>query len=90
MSTAVLAKQQQWPVRCNSVHPDGIATPMVMDIPGSPVQLSPEQAAHAASFGCLPDAVADVIVFLASEESRHINGAAIAVDNTSTIHAPYL
>ena len=90
MSTAVHCKQQGYKVRCNSVHPDGIFTPMVMDIPGTPVQLPQDKAMLAASFGSPPDAIADVVLFLASDASRQINGAAISADNTSTIYPPYL
>jgi 3(or 17)beta-hydroxysteroid dehydrogenase len=90
MSTAVYCKQQGNKVRCNSVHPDGIATPMVMNIEGEPVVMDQAKSIHAASFMCEPQAIADVLVFLASDASRHINGAAISVDNTSTIHPPYL
>ena len=89
MSTAVYLKQQGRTLRCNSVHPDGIITPMVMDIAGSPPQMSRDMGMQAASFACEPGAVADVIAFLVSDEARHINGAAIKVDNTSTIHPPY-
>jgi 3(or 17)beta-hydroxysteroid dehydrogenase len=89
MSTAVYLKQQGRAVRCNSVHPDGIITPMVMDIAGSPPQMSRDMGVQAASFVCEPAAVADVIAFLVSDQARHINGAAIKVDNTSTIHPPY-
>ena len=89
MSTAVYLKQQGRAVRCNSVHPDGIITPMVMNIEGEPTVMSREMGMQAASFACEPEAVADVIAFLASDDARHINGAGIRVDNTSTIHAPY-
>ena len=89
MSTAVYLKQQGRAVRCNSVHPDGIITPMVMNIEGEPPEMSREMGTQAASFACEPEAVADVIAFLASDDARHINGAGIRVDNTSTIHAPY-
>ena len=89
MSTAVYLKQQGRTVRCNSVHPDGIITPMVMNIEGEPPVMSREMGMQAASFACEPEAVADVIAFLASDDARHINGAGIRVDNTSTIHAPY-
>ncbi len=90
MSTAVHAKQQGLNVRCNSIHPDGILTPMVMNIEGRPPSLTENQAMHAASFSCEPGAVADVVLFLASDASRHVNGAALSVDNTSTIYPPYL
>jgi len=43
-----------------------------------------------APFICQPEDVANSILFLASDESRHINGAAICLDNTATIHPPYL
>ena len=89
MSTAVYLKQQGRAVRCNSVHPDGIITPMVMNIEGEPPVMSREMGMQAASFASEPEAVADVIAFLASDDARHINGAGIRVDNTSTIHAPY-
>jgi len=90
MSTAVHCKQQGYGVRCNSVHPDGIATPMVMNIEGTPVEMTGEQATHAGSFATTPDAIADVVLFLASPDSRQINGAALCADNTSTIYPPYL
>lgn len=90
MSTAVYAKQQGLNVRCNSIHPDGIMTPMVMNIEGTPPSLTETQAMHAATFSCPPDAIADVVLFLASDASRHMNGAALSVDNTSTVHPPYL
>ena len=90
MSTAVYCKQQGNRVRCNSLHPDGIATPMVMNIEGEPVVLDQAKSKHAASFMCEAEAIADVLVFLASDASRHINGAGISVDNTATIHPPYL
>ena len=56
---------------------------------GAPPEMSREMGMQAASFACEPEAVADVIAFLASDDARHINGAGIRVDNTSTIHAPY-
>lgn len=90
MNAAVYARKQGYGVRCNSVHPDGIITPMVMNIPGESPTMSDEQRATAAGFTAHPEAIADVVVFLASDDSRHINGAAIAVDNTSTITPPYV
>ena len=40
-------------------------------------------------FMCRPEDIANTILFLCSDESRHINGAAIVVDNTATISHPY-
>lgn len=89
-STAVHARKQGYAVRCNSIHPDGIVTPMVMSIPGTPPVFSEEQQRNAASFTAMPEAIADVVVFLASDASRHVNGAQISVDNTATITPPYI
>ena len=90
MSVAVHCQTNQLPIRCNSIHPDGILTDMVTDMKGEFPEMTPDQAMKAYSFACEPEAVTDVIYFLASHESRHINGAEIRVDNSSTIQMPYL
>lgn len=90
MSTAVLCKQQGRGVRCNSIHPDGINTDMVREIAASLPAGDKQQYQRTAPFICQPEDIANTILFLASDESKHINGAAIAIDNTATIHPPYL
>ncbi|WP_438984798.1 SDR family oxidoreductase [Aequoribacter sp.] len=90
MSTAVLCKQRANKVRCNSIHPDGINTDMVREIAGQANSHDPDQYKNSAPFLCQPEDVANVIFFLASDDSRHVNGIALSVDNTSTIHPPYL
>ncbi len=90
MSTAVLCKQRANKVRCNSIHPDGINTDMVREISGQTKSHDPEQYKNSAPFMCQPEDIANVIFFLASDDSRHVNGIALSVDNTSTIHPPYL
>ncbi|MDG0980826.1 MAG: SDR family oxidoreductase [Halieaceae bacterium] len=90
MSTAVLCKQRANKVRCNSIHPDGINTDMVREIGGQTKNHDPDQYKNSAPFMCQPEDIANVIFFLASDDSRHVNGIALSVDNTSTIHPPYL
>ena len=90
MSTAVLCKQQGSGVRCNSVHPDGINTKMAREIAADMPADVIAGYQRTAPFICQPEDVASTILFLASDESRHINGAAICLDNTATIHPPYL
>ena len=63
---------------------------MVTHMKGEFPEMTPDQAMKAYSFACEPEAVTDVIYFLASHESRNINGAEIRVDNSSTIQMPYL
>lgn len=89
MSTAVLCKQRANKVRCNSVHPDGINTDMMREVSGE-AKADPDQYKNSAPFICQAEDVANVIFFLASDDSRHVNGIALSVDNTSTIHPPYL
>lgn len=90
MSTAVLCKQQALGVRCNSVHPDGINTDMVREIAASLPQGDRDQYQRSTPFLSQPEEIASTILFLASDDSRQINGAAISVDNSATIHPPYL
>jgi 3(or 17)beta-hydroxysteroid dehydrogenase len=90
MSTAVLCKQRGNKVRCNSVHPDGINTDMVKEIALQMPPAADGQYQRAAPFGCQPQDIANVILFLASDDSTHVNGVALSVDNTATIHPPYL
>ncbi len=89
MSTAVLCKQKANKVRCNSIHPDGINTDMVREMSA---QLTDEQRGdykRSIPFVCQPEDVANLALFLVSDESSHMNGAALCLDNTATIHPPY-
>ncbi|MBK7536407.1 MAG: glucose 1-dehydrogenase [Myxococcales bacterium] len=71
-------------VRCNSVHPSFIDTPMVEELArqwgGSPKIR--ERLAQAAPMGRLGTAqeVAHLVVFLASDESAFITGAELTID----------
>ena len=75
---AVHCQQQQYPIRCNSIHPGPVATPMAVkaladagvdSIDGVPADLAQ------------PEDVAYMVLYLASDESRHVNGAEMLVDN---------
>jgi len=52
--------------------------------------MEPHHAIKAFGFASAPESATDVIYFTAGHESRHINGAEIRVDNSSTIQMPYL
>ena len=90
MSTAALCQTQDYGVRCNSVHPDGILTDMISTMKGDFPEMDPAKAERAFKFACEPEAIADVVHFLTTDEARHINGAEIRVDNASTVQMPYL
>lgn len=89
-SVAVYCHQQQKGVRCNTIHPDGIATPMAPELFKDQPMIDMAKAEQAASYMCEAEDVANTILFLASDASRKINGAAINLDNSATITPPYL
>ena len=84
-SVAVHCKQQGYRIRCNSVHPDGIWTPMTQALmPGlDPAALGIGDNPMARM--CMPEDVANLVLFLASDESRFINGAELRIDNAQLI-----
>ncbi|ASK88099.1 SDR family oxidoreductase [Sphingorhabdus sp. SMR4y] len=87
-SVAVHCANNKYNIRCNSVHPAGILTPMVEAI-GPKVMgrddLRPSSEGPAPSALGEPDDIANTVLFLASEESKFINGAAIRVDNAKSV-----
>ena len=88
-AVAVHCTRQGLKIRCNSIHPAGMDTPMVRSmggklaaagmIPASP----PPNSAPATPLGTAED-IAQAVLYLASDESRFINGQKLVVDNTLT------
>lgn len=89
-SIAMYCRERRNGVRCNSVHPGSISTPMVHNaletLSGVKLmeQDDPEAARKAMGIG-EPDDVANMVVFLISDESKHINGTELVIDNADTI-----
>jgi 3alpha(or 20beta)-hydroxysteroid dehydrogenase len=65
-------------IRVNAVHPGYIHTPMTASAP--PAFLAANQAITPLRRGGQPDEVAELMVFLISDESRYITGAEIPID----------
>jgi NAD(P)-dependent dehydrogenase (short-subunit alcohol dehydrogenase family) len=71
-------------IRCNAICPGGTATNIAETMPQD--RLDPEGAARAGAYAALipellqPEDIARLALFLASDESRHINGAIIPAD----------
>lgn len=88
-SIAIHCQEQKNNIRCNSIHPGSIFTPMVDDALKNLVgiklmdQDDPEATRKAMGIG-EPLDVANLVLFLASEESKHINGAELVIDNGAT------
>lgn len=64
-------------VRVNSIHPGSVATPLTADLTRGIGQIPAGRVGE-------PEEIAALVVFLASDESRFINGAAIPVDGGET------
>ena len=84
-SVALHCKQQGYRIRCNSVHPDGINTPMTQALTGG--QPIPQETLDQDPMNrmCAPRDIANLVLFLASDESRFINGSELRVDNAQLI-----
>lgn len=85
-SVAVLCAQGGYGVRCNSIHPGNMRTPMLQGVQDIVRENDPEAARAMENVWVgEPIDVANMVLFLASDESRAVNGAALVVDNTTTI-----
>lgn len=84
-SVAVHCKNSGYRIRCNSIHPDGIWTPMTQSLVPNldPVALGIGDNPMARM--CMPEDVANLVLFLASDESRFVNGAELRIDNAQLI-----
>ena len=77
-------------VRCNSVHPGSIDTPMVhealasLGLPKPEGDHYPEEQRRQIGLG-EPEDVAHMVVFLASDESKHISGSEMVIDNGDAV-----
>ena len=89
-SVAMYCKEENNGVRCNSVHPDGVATPMVVKVATGRDTATQEEidALASATNMCDPEDIAHLVLYLVSDESRFINGAEMVIDNAATITPP--
>jgi NAD(P)-dependent dehydrogenase (short-subunit alcohol dehydrogenase family) len=83
-TVALYCAQQGWKIRCNSIHPAAILTPMWEPMLGDGPDREARMQALVADtplrrFG-LPEEVAAVAAMLASDEAAYITGAELQVD----------
>ena len=81
-NVAIYCQERGLPIRCNSIHAGGILTPLVIpegidmaDIPEVPEGVLPPFSMGA------PEDVANMVVFLASDESRFVTGSELMLEN---------
>lgn len=84
-SIAVHSTQMQYNIRCNSVHPSTIETPLVREFLEE-VKDDPTVPDHQKDpmLGT-PEDVAYMVLYLASDESTFVNGSEFIIDNTTSI-----
>ncbi len=83
-SVALYCAQQGWTIRCNSIHPAAILTPMWESMLGEGPEREARMAALVADtplrrFG-RPEEVAAVAVMLASDQTAYVTGAEFNID----------
>lgn len=83
-SVALHCTTQGYPIRCNSIHPAAILTPMWEPMLGNGLERERNMAAIAKDIPMqkmgLPEDVANAVLFLASDESKYITGIEITID----------
>ena len=81
-AVAAHCRRQKYRIRCNSLHPDGVLTPMT--VASYPPGIDPQQFtidSDPMNRMCLPEDVASAALYLASDESRAINGMELRIDS---------
>lgn len=83
-SVALYCAQQGWRIRCNSIHPAAVLTPMWEPLLGDGPDREARMAAFVADtplrrFGT-PEEVAAIAVLLASDEATYVTGAELTID----------
>ncbi len=83
-SIAVHCQANKYHIRCNSIHAGAIDTPMVAQANAALGMKNADYEATPWGLGT-PGDVANLVVYLASDESKFVNGAEILIDNALTI-----
>ncbi|HIA48369.1 MAG TPA: SDR family oxidoreductase [Candidatus Hydrogenedentes bacterium] len=84
-SMAIHCRDTKTGVRCNSIHPGSINTPMVQEsfkaLAGIELKQDADPETIRTTMGVgQPEDVANMVLYLASDESRHVTGAEMMVD----------
>jgi 3(or 17)beta-hydroxysteroid dehydrogenase len=83
-STAAYCRERGKGVRCNSVHPKGVATRMITSMFDGITDDA--LRGQLMSKLCGPEDIAPMLLFLASDDSKLANGAEFTIDEAEGIH----
>ena len=81
---AIHCQMNGYKIRVNSLHPGAIDTPMIDQTTSELGLDNKEDLSPVVGLG-QPEDVANVVLFLASDESRFVNGTEIVIDNALSI-----
>jgi 3(or 17)beta-hydroxysteroid dehydrogenase len=90
-SVAVHCVQMKYDIRCNSIHPGPIKTPLVagmMDKFKEAVRhgmVLPPGLGALSSYAATPAEIAPAVLYLVSDASKWVNGTRLVIDNTMSI-----
>ena len=85
-SIAIHCRSEGNGIRCNSVHPGSISTPMVHAAFRDLMSIDVTDEAKRVELGVgEPKDVAWMVLYLASDESKHVTGTEMVVDNGDTV-----
>jgi NAD(P)-dependent dehydrogenase (short-subunit alcohol dehydrogenase family) len=86
LTRAVAVEYAQDGIRCNVVNPGLIDTPMAASLMTNPDMLQSILAQYAIRRPGKPEEVANMILYLASDEAAWVTGATFPIDGGMTIH----
>ena len=71
-------------IRANSVHPGGVDTPMVNEIPEDPAQQAQRRLRTPMGRRASPEEIAYGVLYLASDEASFVTGSELVIDGGAT------
>ncbi len=90
-NVAMYCKEKRNGIRCNSIHPDGVKTPMLIKVFSGADDATPEQIESLSTEAypmAEPEHIAAMVLYLASDDAKFVTGAEMLIDNGATITPP--
>ncbi len=86
LTKAIASRYGQFNIRCNSIHPSTVDTPLVAQLFKDPQRKAERYGEVPLGRLCDPSDVANAVLYLASDEAAFINGLSLAVDGGVTCY----
>lgn len=86
LTKAVASRYAQFGIRCNSIHPSTVDTPLVQTLFKDPVRKAERLGEVPLGRLCSVQDVANAVLFLSGDDASFINGLAMTVDGGVTCY----